>query len=427
MTVELRSRQAAAGIHAAVAQVEPRVLPSRRRFFGRRAFIAIILAILTPPAGVALVNAIRDDDPRTNQRIVDDAQRREDDDRVPPRERTTEEDAVSRAGGVPTTDVGPRQGGRTTRTTPTMASLGLTGRLAFSAMDEPVRTCGTSDCSNSGTSDIRTMDLRSGRVTPLASSQLFETAARWSPDGSRLAYPLLRGDPTTDGLYTTRADGTDKRRIASEGGNATWSPDGRRIAFVVEPAHENVCVGGTQDRPECGIQEVAEQQEIRMVDADGTDLHRVEEIPTDQNPREPAWSPNGRYLAFVQGGYADPSVYVLDFQSKQIEWISSGSRPAWAPDGKRLAIANNDLVEVIAMPSGQVIETVSREGHSLGEPAWSPDGEWIAFTARPSPNSEDARRSIWVARANGSSMKVVIEGGPQEFGAPSWTVALPPE
>jgi Tol biopolymer transport system component len=385
-----------------------------------------VVAALTPPAGVALVNAIRGDDPRTNQRIVDDARIVEqDDDRGPPRERSADEGSALDSGpqrrGAPTTDAEPRgaasgvdKGGATSRT---VASLGLTGRLAFTAMDKPVghwvNECFDGPCFYYNPSDIQTMDLRTGKVAPVASSPLFEQGSRWSPDGSRLAYSVARGD-TTAALHTISADGTDDRQIVSIEGRLafkpTWSPDGRRIAFLLRERSSPFGMTGC-----CA--------EIWMVDADGTDLHRVDEITeTEGRPTSPAWSPDGRYLAFARADYYGTSfqTWILDLVTRRIEYFASGDDPVWSPDGKRLAVANGESVEVLSVRLRGVLSRIEAPGR-LSELAWSPDGDWIAFAASKSntPEGAYAERSIWVARPNGKDMTVVVRGE-KDYWAPTW-------
>src|SRR4051812_12290456 len=67
-----------------------------------------------------------------------------------------------------------------------------------------------------------------------------------SPDGSRIAYTLAQIDPQTkkpsSSIWLCKIDGSEKRRLTHCGknnANARWSPDGTRIAFAshrVEPA-----------------------------------------------------------------------------------------------------------------------------------------------------------------------------------------------
>lgn len=336
-------------------------------------------------------------------------------DRAPsmPEPKTTGDEGKSGSSGAPRKDVTPG----TTKQDPasrSVASLGLNGRLAFTAMEEPAarHECVDSPCLQHSPSDIKVMELAGGRVVSITSSPLFEQESSWSRDGSRLAYSVARGDSTAE-LHTMRADGSDSRRIVSEEGSSarkpTWSPGGRRIAFVLEPSVPTSAVPGNKNA-------------IWIVDDDGANMRRVDEIDTDTYTTSPAWSPDGRFLAFVQIDSGGSHVHVLDFETQAVTWVGSGNIPAWSPDGTRLAVDTGETVDVIDVTSRRVIDSIGRPGRRFGEPTWSPDGEWIAFAASDAGSSSSGKRSIWVARPNGDDLAVLVDG-PQEYWAPSWGIA----
>lgn len=394
-----------------VATRRARVRASRQRAGGVVALMLLVGALLP-----ILRNASQDSGVagRIGERDRAPAVRPEEDRSRPDSVRATH-GAGSQRRGEPATDTKRRAGGETARSR-RVESLGLTGRLAFTLTEGRVvgraGSCLDSPCTtHPSPSDIRIMHLGRGSVAPLTSSPMMENESEWSPDGSRLAYSAT-GDTTggTTSLYTIRPDGSDNQRIVSMTGamarKPTWSPDGRRIAFLLEQSSSNP-----------STVEGVNENEIWMVDADGSDAHRIDEITSENYPTSPAWSPDGRYLAFVRIGSGSSAVWILDLDTDEIEFLAEGSQPAWAPDGKRMVVTSGDTLRVVAVPSGEELSVISSEGRQLGEAAWSPDGTWITFAAA---NPDTTRRSIWVARPNGRELNPVVEGD-EDYWAPTWT------
>jgi len=97
---------------------------------------------------------------------------------------------------------------------------------------------------------------------------------------------------------------------------------------------------------------------------------------------DPAWSPDGSQIAFVQGG----SVKVAPVASpSSTTTIGTGGQPAWSPDGSKIAFRGSDGDIYSAASSGTGTPTDLTNSPSDDEdPAWSPSGSQIAF-ARQAP------------------------------------------
>lgn len=143
---------------------------------------------------------------------------------------------------------------------------------------------------------------RPRHVTPAQRNE----SATWSPRGSLIAY-LSGGDsladpPVTAELYVVNADGTGRtnasrarsRRLLldRDGRELSWSPDGRSIVFAA--ARSGVANGPS---------------ELWVVRRDGTHARRLlrGEARRGADDHVPAWSPDGRLIAFarIAGGGAD--------------------------------------------------------------------------------------------------------------------------
>ncbi len=85
----------------------------------------------------------------------------------------------------------------------------------------------------------------------------------------------------------------------------------------------------------------------------------------------PAWTPDGRRIAFVQRG----DVWVMDADgTRRARLVRAGDEPAWAPDGRRLAFVRDDAVWTVRADGLD-----ERRLAAGADPDWSKDGKRIAF------------------------------------------------
>ncbi len=107
---------------------------------------------------------------------------------------------------------------------------------------------------------------------------------------------------------------------------------------------------------------------------------------SDAHDRLPAWSPDGRKIAFVSDRSGEEQVYVVEQTGGVPEQLTQGVRGrlyrlAWSPDSKRIAFSDKE-------GKAYVLETESREVRQIAdEPRgriddyrWSPRGGYLAFT-----------------------------------------------
>lgn len=103
----------------------------------------------------------------------------------------------------------------------------------------------------------------------------------------------------------------------------------------------------------------------------------------------PAWSPDGRRLAFTWNNGRDDEIVVISQDgSKWTQWTqltdntSQDSGPSWSPDGRHIAfdsLRDGDSEIFIVTIDGQAIQQLTNNMGFDGDPAWSPDGQRIAF------------------------------------------------
>jgi Tol biopolymer transport system component len=294
-----------------------------------------------------------------------------------------------------------------------------------------------------GTADDRGDHLRvvTGESIPgTVFPQLF-TGVSWSPDGRRVAFAGVKGrqtdehDEPTD-VYTIDADGSDTKQI-TDIGNAhgpLWSPDGETIVFTR--------VGG-KDEPLRGA--------LWSVGVDGSGLAEVTAADDWEAYTAGSFTSDGSQLAVTH--------ITLDPESRQASWeidlmnpdgsdeeqlIEQARDPAFSPDGRRIAFVsdrdkNGRLCYGESCRYGGELYVADADGsdpkrltatHELNEarPSWVPDGSRIAYQRGEVFQNAEAM-SILEINPDGTCSRVVLAGsGPGAWYAnPAWRPSEPRE
>ena len=150
---------------------------------------------------------------------------------------------------------------------------------------------------------------------------------------------------------------------------------------------------------------------LRIADADGEGgqvaLNSAEPIIS------PAWSPDGRELAYVSFESQKAVVYVQDVVSGKRRVVAnfkgSNSAPAWSPDGQTLAVT-------LSRDGGSQLYLIGRNGdnvrrltQSMGidtEPAFSPDGQFVYFVSDRGGSPQIYRTSV----SGGGAERITFAG-----------------
>ena len=129
----------------------------------------------------------------------------------------------------------------------------------------------------------------------------------------------------------------------------------------------------------------------------------------------PAWSPNGRQLAYVSFEARKPTIYVHEVASGKRRLVAnfkgSNSAPAWSPDGKTLALTlsrdgGSQLNLLDLSVPGSEPRRIAQSGSIDTEPVFTTDGKTIYFVSDRGGSPQIYR----VAVAGGNPERVTFSG-----------------
>jgi len=253
------------------------------------------------------------------------------------------------------------------------------------------------------------VDLRDWRLVAMDNLVIgkVQRAAVSGYDISFVLFDVFRGTQLAAMTFTSRAselrytahriaDVIYERLTGAPGVAAT------RIAYVTSAY-------ATSDRNRGG-QGVNQRVKLEVADADG---HNPQTIVSSRDPiMSPAWSPNGRQLAYVSFENRRTAIYLQELATGRRERIAGfkgiNGSPAWSPDGRSLALTlskgGNPDIYVLDLASRNLRQVTDHFAIDT-EPAWSPDGSHIIFTSNRGGNPQIYR----VPATGGAATRVTFE------------------
>jgi len=161
---------------------------------------------------------------------------------------------------------------------------------------------------------------------------------------------------------------------------------------------------------------VVRDNQIYLVNSNGTGLVRLTDTKPGVSNIDPAWSPDGKRIAFASNRDGEFEIYVMNADgSNPVRRTNApiNEAPAWSPDGKKIAFSSlrNGHLGIYVMNADDDGSTQALLGFDRGynaHPAWSPDGRTIAFVS--DWRAYDFVYDLYVMNSDGSNVRTLIEG-----------------
>ena len=234
-----------------------------------------------------------------------------------------------------------------------------------------------------------------GQLLPVVLPAIFDLAADAAFPGDNGVIAFQHEITTTDfDIWVMNGDGSGKTQLTSGtdfDGAASMSPFGDRIAFQRIP--------------------VGFETSIWVMNVDGTEQTQLTFTDgwTDQFP---AWSPDGRFIAYVQTRDGNSDIYTVDTDNgTQTPLTSDASldrQPSWSPDGTKIAFDRGSPTgtprQIFVMNADGTGATALTTVGDNTDPNWSPDRNQIVFTS-----NRDGNREIYVMNADGTGQTRVTD------------------
>ena len=280
------------------------------------------------------------------------------------------------------------------------------------------------------------------QVTFAGSGGQESRAPHWSKANLRVAYQF--GTSGVRGIHMVGSFGEGDVRLtyfASDERDPSWSPDGSYIVYAR-------LVGSDYD---LWIHKVGDP----TTQADDDDYPLLTRPGSSET--RPAWSPDGKRIAFVTNGGAvgpDAEIAIVDIEisftgavqpakdgfgmPKVVQITNNDSvdfDPTWSPDSKHIAFSstrtgNRDIFAMLdlscpewtAACPGSLQLTTNLANDS--NPAWSPDGERIAFVSDRDGNREIYVVTVSTGGETAESPAIRITDNPANDEDPTWHEAV---
>ena len=290
--------------------------------------------------------------------------------------------------------------------------------------------------------DIYLIPFAGGEAVRLTTSPKAETSPRFSPDGKWIAFLSSREGDKSQVFLLSRGGGEASRLTDMKGGVGSfeWSPDSKRLVLVASDpdpdAPDPEAKGDDKKTPkpivtrriqfkrdyEGYLREL--RSHLYAFEVEKKTSVQITSGPYDDE--QPAWSPDGKTIAFVSNRTAEPdtnrdsNIYLIAPVAGETPRAittnpSEDEHPTWAPDGKSIVYVEGGVVAdmwygsnhlaTVNVATGVVKALTKDLDRNVGEPKFTTDGRAILFAIEDGGNSHLGR-----IPAEGGAIERIVAG-----------------
>jgi len=237
-----------------------------------------------------------------------------------------------------------------------------------------------------------------------------DTRPRFSPDGTQIAFQSNRTDEKQPQIYLVPVRGGEARRLTDLEGTIRafeWSPDGNRLLLQFR----------ARDPEEIDREKDETKKELGIVCRHITRVFFKEDAV--------GFLPTARW-----------HLLMIDVRTGKTTQLTEAETydehdPAWSPDGKTIAFCSNrtkdpdldpDAVDLYTIPAagGEMKKIPTPVGPKWG-PSFSPDGSWLAYYGHKGKGQDWKQTRLWIVPSSGEGEACNLTAD-YDFNASAWTI-----
>ncbi len=254
------------------------------------------------------------------------------------------------------------------------------------------------------------VSLPNGKPRQITHGKHSDTNPRFSPDGKTIAFLSNREDEKQPQIYLLPTDGGEARKLTDlkgEIGSFSFSPDGKRLLVQFR----------AKDKGEIEREKDEHKKKLGVV------CREIDRVFFKEDGR--GYLPKERF-----------HLWIVDVKSGKAKQLTKGDKydewdPAWSPDGRTIAFCSNrsedpdldpDAIDIYLIPSsGGKMKRIETPLGPKGSPSFSPDGRLIAYYGHEGKGMGWKNTRLWVVPADGKG-KARCLTAKHDFDVSSWTI-----